>query len=52
MCVELFSLLVFHYVTVAMKVRGKGSRGSLGNVGGEKDVSSLQQQLQEMKDKV
>ena len=48
MCVD----IGVHYVTIAMKGRGRGSRGSLGNIGGEKDVSSLQQQLQEMKDKV
>ena len=34
----------------ANKVRGVGSRGS-GNLGGH-DVTVLQQQLQEMKDKV
>ena len=34
----------------ARKVRGRGSRGS-GTLGGQ-DIASLQQQLQEMKDKV
>ena len=34
----------------AIKVHGMGSRGS-GNIGG-RDVAALQQQLQEMKDKV
>ena len=34
----------------ARKVRGRGSRGS-GTLGGQ-DIASLQQQLQDMKDKV